>query len=362
MAAVEPNPPGALAAHAEIDRRAVGWCTALLDFAEAAARAAPREHAFQLCEERIELRVAGADFEGRLTKALRHAALTFPATREPALRVHAVDSRAIGSEAPPGWPFPYMSRRHLERLHVSADRRIYMTLDEDTRTWHVFDRARRRAAILTADALRLPDWEHAFPLRTLLNWLLAPTPATLAHAAVVCGGDRGVLLAGAGGSGKSTTTAACLEIGLETCGDDFVALTNGAVPRAHALFDSLKLDERSLAWFPQLAPFVANPAAAPALKARIHLSALGASRLRASCSLIAILVPRLAPGESTRVVPLSKTAALCALAPSTLFLTRGAETETAAKLGALVRRLPTYELRIGGAPAVGCCQRTSAST
>jgi hypothetical protein len=50
------------------------------------------------------------------------------------------------------------------------------------------------------------------------------------------------------------------------------------------------------------------------------------------------------------VEPLPKTAALRALVPSTVFLTRGAEIETAAKLGALVRRLPTFELRIGGTP------------
>ena len=65
---------------------------------------------------------------------------------------------------------------------------------------------------------------------------------------------------------------------------------------------------------------------------------------------MAIVVPRVAPGEPTRIAPLPKTAALRALVPSTVFLTRGAEIETSAKLGALVRRLPTHELRIGGTP------------
>jgi hypothetical protein len=233
---------------------------------------------------------------------------------------------------------------------VTRDRRVYLMLDEDTRTWHVYDRARRRAAIWTADASRLPDWEHAFPLRTLMNWLLAPSPATLAHAAVVCAGDRGLLLAGAGGSGKSTTTAACLAAGLETCGDDFVAVTGADAPRAHALYDTLKLDAGSLARFPSLAAHVANPTAPPGAKARIHLGELDPPRLRSSCALAALVVPRLAPGETTRLAALAKEAALRALAPTTLFLTRGAERETAAKLAALVRRLPTHELRIGGAP------------
>jgi hypothetical protein len=237
--------------------------------------------------------------------------------------------------------------RHLERLHVSADRQIYVRLDEDTRTWHVFDRLRGLAAIWTQDASQLPDWEQSFPLRTLLNWLLAPSSWSLAHAAVVCIGGRGLLLAGAGGSGKSTTTAACLGIGLETLGDDFVAVTAEGEPRAQALFDTLKLDRRSLAFFPELA---VHAGVARTGKARIHLSGALPKQLRPSCSLAAIVVPRVTPGADTRLQPLPKTAALRALVPSTVFLTRGAEIETSTKLGALVRRLPTWELRIGGTP------------
>jgi len=337
-------------AHAQVDPQAAGLCATVLELAEQASRMPAREHAFRLCDSLVTLRVSGNAFEAHLTRALRHAEVTPGAVQAPALRVFAVDARAVGGRSLPAWPLPYASARHLERLHVSEDRRVYLKLDEDTRTWQVFDRARGRAAIWTEDASRLPDWEQSFPLRMLLNWLLAPSSSTLAHAAVVCEGESGLLLAGAGGSGKSTTTVACLEIGLETCGDDFVAVTGGAAPRAHALFDTIKLDERSLAHFPRLAAHAVGPASAPGAKARIHLSELTPMRLRSSCSLSAIVVPRVAPGEPTRLAPLPKTAALRALVPSTVFLTRGAEIETTAKLGALVRRLPTHELRIGGAP------------
>jgi hypothetical protein len=332
-----------------LDQEAGGFCDAVLGVAERATRAAPREHAFRLCDRPVRLRVAGDELEGRLTRALRHAGLAPDAGPPPALRVFALDARATGGEPPPRWPFRHRDRRHLERLHVTRDGRCYLTLDEDTGTWQVFDRTQGRAAIWTRDAAALPEWERAFPLRTLLNWLLAPAAETLAHAAVVCEGDRGLLLAGAGGSGKSTTTAACLAAGLATCGDDFVAVSLGARPRAHALFDTLKLDERSLRLFPRFAGAIpARPP--PGAKARIHLSELDPSPLRPSCALEAIVVPRLAPGEPTRIAPLPKQEALRALAPTTIFLTRGAERETAAKLAALVRGLPTFGLRIGGAP------------
>jgi hypothetical protein len=336
-------------APAPLDREARDFCRAAIAHAERATRGRAREHSFRLCERGVELRVAGDAYEERLTRALRHAAVEPQTGAAAALRVFALDARAAGGEPPPRWPFPYADPRHLERLHVTRERDAYLRLDEDTRTWQVFDRASGRAALWTADAERLPEWEQSFPLRSLLGWLLAPSAETLAHAAVICCGERGLLLAGAGGSGKSTTTAACLDAGLETCGDDFVAVTGGRSPRAHALFDTLKLDARALALFPRLAAQVAGPPA-PGAKARIHLFEHAPRGLRASCTLDAIVVPSLAPGVATRIVPLPKSAALRALAPTTVFLTRGAEAETTAKLGALVRRLPTHALRIGGSP------------
>jgi hypothetical protein len=336
-------------ARAQVDPEAARFCGAVLARAEQATRSAAREHCFQLCAGLVRLRVAGDAFESHLTRALSHAAAP-PEGSAPALRVSALDGRASRAGAPPAWPFPYADVRHLERLHVSADRRIYVRLDEDTRTWHVFDRRLGRAAIWTRDASQLPDWERSFPLRTLLNWLLAPSPWSLAHAAVVCARGRGLLLAGAGGSGKSTTTAAWLRLGLETLGDDFAAVTAEGEPRAQALFDTLKLDERSLAFFPELAGRADRAGLAQSGKARIHLSEALPGQLRSACRLAAIVVPRVVPGEDTRVQPLPKTAALRALVPSTVFLTRGAEIETSAKLGALVRRLPAWDLRIGGDP------------
>jgi hypothetical protein len=334
---------------AQVDPEAVRLCGSVIARAEQATRGAAREHCFQLCGGLVCLRVAGQAFEAHLTRALRHAAVPAEGS-EPALRVFALDGRASGAGAPPTWRLPYADVRHLERLHVSADRRSYLRLDEDTRTWHVFDRGRRRAAIWTQDASQLPDWEQSFPLRTLLNWLLAPSPWSLAHAAVVCAGGRGLLLAGAGGSGKSTTTAACLRLGLETLGDDFAAVTAEEGPRAQALFDTLKLDQRSLAFFPELAVHADRSGLAGTGKARIHLWDALPRQLRSGCSLAAIVAPRVAPGGETRLEPLPKTAALRALVPSTVFLTRGAEMETTAKLGALVRKLPAWQLSIGGAP------------
>ena len=334
----------------DIDARVVAFARGLIDRAAGVAGEPGPEQRYALAGLGLALATNGGTYRERLTRALRHSRVTGPSA-EPALRVFALDGGAPGCEQPPGWPFPYAERRHLERLHVTADRNVYVTFSDETLTWHVFERESGRAAIWTANAACLPDWEYSFPMRILLNWLFAPTATTLAHAAVVGDGERGVLLAGAGGAGKSTTAMACLEAGLGTCGDDFVAVSCRGEPRAYTLFDTVKLDEASLARFPGLAGEVANRDAPADTKARIHLSGPRADRLLRSCPIDALLVPRVTPGAGTCIEPLSKGEGLRALAPTTLFLVRGTEAETAAKLAALVRRLPTYTLRIGGEPA-----------
>ena len=63
--------------------------------------------------------------------------------------------------------------------------------------------------VMLEDASRLPPWERACPLRALLTWWAAPERLLMAHGAAVGSGEGALLLAGPGGSGKSTTALAC---------------------------------------------------------------------------------------------------------------------------------------------------------
>lgn len=339
------------AARDETDRQFAAFCLDMIDRAERATERGPRHPLHAPGGVSVALFTNGESYSERLTRAIRHTSLETGDVAEPQLRVFAVDAAVGDAAEPPVWGFPLGHARHLERLHVTQDRAIYVTYQEELRSWHVFDRNSGRAAIWTADASQLPDWEHSFPLRTQLGWFVEPHPATLAHAAVIGDGRRGVLLVGAGGSGKSTTTVACVALGLGTCGDDFVLIETGPQPRGRTLFDTVKLDAASLARFPQFEPFVANPERDREEKARIHLSDVMPECLLDACVLHHVVVPRLAPGEKTSLHTLPRAAALRALAPTTVFLARGTEARTIAKLADVVRGLPTHELRIGGSPA-----------
>jgi hypothetical protein len=214
-------------------------------------------------------------------------------------------------------------------------------------TWHVLSRARGLAVTWTADAADLPEWEDSCPLRDILHWHSSDADWLMMHAAGVGAGGTGVLLAGAGGSGKSTTTAACVLAGLQTTGDDFVVV-DPIRRHAHPIYDTIKLDESSLADWRHA---VANPGRPADQKARLHLAQSRPDALaRGGLALRAILLPTVTGATQSAIVPVSAAEAMRALAPSTMFLLRGGAAVSMRKITALLRALPAFRLGLGRDP------------
>lgn len=315
-----------------------------LDYALARAEVLPAPTAYRFGPLHLDLQVEGELLARRLGMAIRHAACE---NHSPdAVRVVALDGVACGRTTPQ-WDLPTYDQRHLERLHVSSDGTRLLHHNPDTANWTIYDRDRKLAVTWSADASQLPDWEDSFPLRTILHWMSGEQACCLAHAAVVESGGRAVLLTGRGGSGKSTTTVAALFAGLRTCGDDFVMI-DFAEPgdEACCLYDTVKLDDPALARFPQLQARVANPDRAEDQKARVHLSDAMPESLIRSAPLLAVVQPVITQDAEPSMQAVSPGQVLRALAPTTLFLLRGEETVLADKLARLVRRLPTWQLRL----------------
>jgi hypothetical protein len=297
----------------------------------------------------VELRASGELFRKRLTRAIEFARTDTP--RSGGWHITALDGARGGAfGAPPDWTFPLTSQRHLERLHQSPDGRMSVRYNPDTRTWNLVSHARRAAIIWTADASNLPDWDDSAPCRDLFHWMTLPEASFLAHGAAIGINGKGILLAGAGGSGKSTTTAAAVHGGLNTVGDDFL-LIDPERTRAHALYDTIKLDVRSAAWFPQIAAHAVNKEHVPAFKARVHVSESLPLAFVTSLPLDAILLPRVGQHARTEITPATSAEALRALVPSTIFLVRGGEPETIRKASSFLRGMPAYHCLLGAEPS-----------
>ncbi len=321
---------------------------ALLDRAE---RFAAAEHlpvqGFDFGAIRLGLQVAGMRYAARLTRAIGFAAAE---AAPDALRIIALDGVASGLGAPPDWHFPVARQSHLERLHERPDLGLTLRFDPGTATWRVLSAPRRLAAIWTADAASLPEWEDSAPLRDVLHWHAAGGPALMLHAAAIAPGREGVLLAGPGGSGKSTTTAAAVRAGWMTTGDDFVLIDPGDAC-AHGLYDSVKLGPESLDLVPEFRAAIGNPDRPSDQKARIHLGEAWPERYARRIELKALLLPVVTGAAQSRIVPAGPGEGMRALVPTTVFLLRGAAASVIAKSTALLRRLPTYRLELGRDPA-----------
>jgi hypothetical protein len=160
---------------------------------------------------------------------------------EPLFRVGLWDASSTGVEAPP----PMLSRGYFNYKGEAwghSDPRYRLAFHWGSFSLKLADLETRRALYWVQDPERLPLWERASPLRSLLHWLLPLHGRHLLHAAAVGIEGRAVVMPGPGGAGKSSTALSCLLDGMDFLGDDYVALRWDPEPRVYSLFCTAKVD------------------------------------------------------------------------------------------------------------------------
>ena len=213
----------------------------------------------------------------------------------------------------------------------------------------------RRSRVLlhrVPDARALPWWERAAPLRAALFWSLTGPGRHLVHAGAV--GDEargGALLAGAGGSGKTTVALAALAAGLRYVADDYLVLQDGPDPVAWNLYATAKLDAGHRARLPEPAGLATrSPGPEPGEKWVLDVAERVPGAIAESLPVRAVIVPRIRGGP-TVVREISAGEALLALAPSTAFQMPFDGGAVLASLAALVRGVPCFGLDVGERPS-----------
>lgn len=215
----------------------------------------------------------------------------------------------------------------------------------------MFDRRSRSLLHRVPGASMLPWWERAAPLRPALFWALSGRGRHLVHAGVVGDEQRGgVLLAGAGGSGKTTVALAALAAGMAYVGDDYVLLHTEGRPVAWNIFGTAKLDAGHVGRFPELSRDLAiSPEPVFEEKHVLDVHRLMGDSLVSSLPIRAVLVPRIRGGKA-RLRPASPGEALLALAPSTAFQMPYDGGEVVGALATVARSVPAFALDVGDEP------------
>jgi len=227
----------------------------------------------------------------------------------------------------------------------------------------LYDVNRRIGLWWTRDYTQLPLHERAAPFLILFHWChaLGGDSSFLIHAAAIGSEDRGaVLLAGRGGSGKSTTAlASLLDDTWSYLADDYCVVRAGAErPTVHSLYCSAKLDAKTLAAFPALSRRVSlyEIGREPGGKIGFDLYRSFPESFRRELPLRAMVLPRVSKENNNEGQPrftrVGSGAAARALAPSTLFQLPGVGANNFRMIAALTNRIPSFQLALGGEPAL----------
>lgn len=255
-------------------------------------------------------------------------------------RIFVWDSSRPGSRFPaPPWGQNYVYTHRGDIRGYQSDR-ISVAFNFECRLLSLWDRESRIGIYWTPNAAGLKSYEWAAPLRTLLHWIGLDHGLVLTHAAAVGLNGRGLLLAGKGGSGKSTTSLACWNEGWQFVSDDYCWVAPGPVSKAHAIYKTAKL----LPDQPIDLPHWQREELLSQEKDVFDLSCLGHGQLVQSLELVALLLPNLSGIDKANVRPAFVRDGLSGLSLSTMAQLAGAGPATMSLLQQTAASIPGFHL------------------
>lgn len=314
------------------------------------------DHFYTIGGHTVCLRFAGSSLIPYLTPALNH--LAAKPTSAPALTVCLWDQASTGIQLPPLLSsFIHSLYTASEQLMVDGrgelkhynSERFRAAFNPDSHVLSLLDTEQNLAVYwLNSKANQLPYYERGAPLRTILHWWINDRTHQFVHAGAVGMATGGVLLAGKGGSGKSTTALACLGSELSYASDDYCLIATEHKPYVYSLYNTAKLRGiEDLQRFPQVAPHMTNVDRLETEKAMIFLNEHYPDKVIGGFPIKAILLPRVSKQTESNLKVATAGAALAALAPSTLFQLPGAGRMALQTMSKFVRQVPCYVLEVG---------------
>jgi hypothetical protein len=229
---------------------------------------------------------------------------------------------------------------------------INASLNTDERLLQFFDPLTGTGIEALARPGQFPPWIESFPVRNFLHWAYQAIGWRIVHAGALAVGGRGVMLVGAGGTGKSGAVLSGIIAGLDSAGDDYLALeiTDAAV-RAYPVARMMKQDAAGLR---RLGLDPAARSLGPPNwqgKHEFDFEDIGAGRRARNIDLMAILLPRIANSRRTIVRPASAREAMMAFAPNNLHQLPDGWRQGLSFTATVARRLPAYHLDLGEDPS-----------
>jgi hypothetical protein len=296
---------------------------------------------FDLTVAGVPLRFsASADLSEVLMPSLR--GLVTSATAAPRVTITAWSG---------GDPIPELRRnllRYPDKISVVNEGTIHLQFNPEGGILSCIDVESGEAFYHVTDPAALPDYEVCTPMRMLLNWHCTAANSLMLHSAAVGENERGVLIVGRSGAGKSTTALQCLEAGMEYLADDYLALER-ETGIAHHLYRGCKVMDDAFDRVPTLRSRAVMRNTER--KKSVVILDEAAGRLVSSLKIVGIVRPRIANAPSSSFSALGPLQASTELAGTTIMQMPGVGSFMLRDVAALCRRIPTFEMTLGRDPA-----------
>lgn len=281
---------------------------------------------------------------GRVARELEPGLLKARDPIEPKIELWSFDHASSGIVPPPA-PWAQDAYRHREEIAGWTERPVFASFDTAHATLSAADAGTGTGVQWARDAAAYAPWEGGAPLRYLLRWLLAEHGMQLVHGAVVGTDQGGVLLVGKGGSGKSTSSLACLDGGMRFVADDYFLLSSSPTdntPVAYPLFTVAKADDNAIGMLGEIAERASGASRDWRGKYRLPVSDL----IVDSLEIRAVVQPERAAQTGVPVEGGAREA-LKEVVTSSLSQMPGASAATLAALRPVFDALPSYVLEVG---------------
>jgi hypothetical protein len=324
-------------------------------FQKAEHAAGSAERFYNICGQYVKLRFAGSALPLFITPAIEH--LSVQSIGDPSLTVCIWDDTSTNTQMPPPpWlgltvasPDGNFQGVYTRRGDVRgfSDHRIYTSYNWDANALSILDKKRNLALYWTYNAHRLPSYEASAPLRTIFHWWVNQFGFQFVHSGAVGTAQGGVLLAGKGGSGKSTTALTCLNSELLYVSDDYCLISADQVPCAFCIYSSAKLNANNVYRVPHVISAISNLDRIDSEKAVFFLYPYAPAKIAKGFPIRAILLPRIIEEQKTSLTPALSREALKALALSTMSQLARAGQNSLQIMHRLVNRVPCYHINLG---------------
>lgn len=255
---------------------------------------------------------------------------------------------SVSTGAPPlEFPWEEEAKQFRGEVNGYTSLRIYTVIDIHTKALHMIDLERKLALYWISDFRNLPWWVSGSPFQLLFHWWMHSLGYQLTHAAAVGSSKAGVLLTGKSGSGKSTTVLSCMKAGMRFVGEDYCLLGDSPTVWAYSIYNSAKIDNRTLNLFPSLIQQVVNPNRKEADKAFLFHQRFQPEKMIASLPIKALVVLNISDSGLSKLQPIQPKEALGALSLTTLWQLTHTGPAVFKHLQRVAERLPCYRLYLG---------------